>query len=117
MTTTDDVVESTAGPDTSGRDARRRAVVDQLRRCEVRFRQGHEQRLAAVDAARAKAVEARREAEAMVRAADEAVVAAEDAVTEAVELLAGSRDALLVTVDGRAAGIVTRADLLEALAR
>jgi cystathionine beta-synthase len=44
-------------------------------------------------------------------------VAAEDAVTEAVELLAGERQALLVTVDGRAAGIVTRADLLEALAR
>jgi cystathionine beta-synthase len=44
-------------------------------------------------------------------------VAAEDAVTEAVALLAGDRQALLVTVDGRAAGIVTRADLLEALAR
>ena len=44
-------------------------------------------------------------------------VAAEDAVSEAVELLAGDRHALLVTVDGRAAGIVTRADLLEALAR
>jgi cystathionine beta-synthase len=44
-------------------------------------------------------------------------VAAEDAVTEAVALLAGERQALLVTVDGRAAGIVTRADLLEALAR
>ncbi len=42
-------------------------------------------------------------------------VAAEDAVGEAVELLAGERHALLVTVDGRAAGIVTRADLLEAL--
>ena len=44
-------------------------------------------------------------------------VAADDAVTEAVELLAGDRQALLVTVDGQAAGIVTRADLLEALAR
>ena len=44
-------------------------------------------------------------------------VAADDAVTEAVTLLAGERQALLVTVDGRAAGIVTRADLLEALAR
>ncbi|HWT94733.1 MAG TPA: cystathionine beta-synthase [Solirubrobacteraceae bacterium] len=44
-------------------------------------------------------------------------VAAEDPATEAVTLLQGSRDALLVTVDGRAAGIVTRADLLEALAR
>jgi cystathionine beta-synthase len=44
-------------------------------------------------------------------------VAAEDAVTEAVPLLAGERQALLVTADGRAAGIVTRADLLEALAR
>ena len=44
-------------------------------------------------------------------------IAAEDAVGEAVELLAGERQALLVTVDGRAAGIVTRADLLEALAR
>jgi cystathionine beta-synthase len=44
-------------------------------------------------------------------------VAAGDAVGEAVELLAGDRQALLVTRDGRAAGIVTRADLLEALAR
>ena len=44
-------------------------------------------------------------------------VAAEDAVSEAVALLSGDRQALLVTVDGRAAGIVTRADLLEALAR
>jgi cystathionine beta-synthase len=44
-------------------------------------------------------------------------VAADDEVTEAVALLAGERQALLVTVDGRAAGIVTRADLLEALAR
>ncbi|HEV3000087.1 MAG TPA: cystathionine beta-synthase [Solirubrobacteraceae bacterium] len=44
-------------------------------------------------------------------------VAADDAATEAVSLLAGERGALLVTVDGRAAGVVTRADLLEALAR
>jgi cystathionine beta-synthase len=44
-------------------------------------------------------------------------VASEDAVAEAVELLAGERQALLVTEHGRAAGIVTRADLLEALAR
>ncbi len=44
-------------------------------------------------------------------------VAAGDAVSEAVALLTGARQALLVTVDGRAAGIVTRADLLEALAR
>jgi cystathionine beta-synthase len=44
-------------------------------------------------------------------------VSAEDAATEAVSLLSGERSALLVTVDGRAVGIVTRADLLEALAR
>jgi cystathionine beta-synthase len=44
-------------------------------------------------------------------------VSAEDAATEAVALLAGDRQALLVTLDGRPAGIVTRADLLEALAR
>ena len=44
-------------------------------------------------------------------------VAADDAATEAVSLLAGERGALLVTVDGRPAGVVTRADLLEALAR
>jgi cystathionine beta-synthase len=44
-------------------------------------------------------------------------VAATDPVREAVELLVGDRQALLVTEDGRAAGIVTRADLLEALAR
>jgi cystathionine beta-synthase len=43
-------------------------------------------------------------------------VSAGDPVREAVELLAGDRQALLVTEDGRAAGIVTRADLLEALA-
>jgi cystathionine beta-synthase len=44
-------------------------------------------------------------------------VAAGDPVREAVELLVGDRQALLVTDDGRAAGIVTRGDLLEALAR
>jgi cystathionine beta-synthase len=43
-------------------------------------------------------------------------VSAGDGASEAVALLSDS-DALLVTVDGRAAGIVTRADLLEALAR
>jgi cystathionine beta-synthase len=43
-------------------------------------------------------------------------VAADDTVREAVALLAGDVQALLVTDDGRAAGIVTRADLLEALA-
>ena len=36
-------------------------------------------------------------------------VAAEDSVREAVELLADRREALLVNMDGRAAGIVTRA--------
>ena len=45
-----------------------------------------------------------------------AAVAAQDPVREAVDLLAGDQQALLVTQDGRAAGIVTRADLLEALA-
>jgi cystathionine beta-synthase len=44
-------------------------------------------------------------------------VAAGDPVREAVELLAGEGQALLVTDDGRASGILTRADLLEALAR
>ena len=44
-------------------------------------------------------------------------VPAEDGVREAVELLADKREALLVTMDGRAAGILTRADLLESLAR
>ena len=43
-------------------------------------------------------------------------VATEDPVREAVELLAGERQALLVTEDGRSAGLVTRTDLLEALA-
>jgi len=44
-------------------------------------------------------------------------VSANDSVREAVELLVGEREALLVTRDGRPAGIVTRADLLESLAR
>jgi cystathionine beta-synthase len=44
-------------------------------------------------------------------------ISADDAATDAVALLAGDRQALMVTVDGRPAGIVTRADLLEALAR
>jgi cystathionine beta-synthase len=43
-------------------------------------------------------------------------VATGDPVREAVELLTGDQQALLVTDDGRAAGIVTRTDLLEALA-
>jgi cystathionine beta-synthase len=43
-------------------------------------------------------------------------VASGDPVREAVELLSGELQALLVTSDGRAAGIVTRTDLLEALA-
>jgi cystathionine beta-synthase len=44
-------------------------------------------------------------------------VAAGDPVRAAVELLVGDRQALLVTEQGRASGILTRADLLEALAR
>jgi cystathionine beta-synthase len=44
-------------------------------------------------------------------------ISAEDSATEAVTLLVGDRQALLVTVAGRPAGIVTRADLLEALVR
>ncbi|HEX4008416.1 MAG TPA: cystathionine beta-synthase [Solirubrobacteraceae bacterium] len=43
-------------------------------------------------------------------------VSSEDPVREAVELLAGDTQALLVTHEGRAEGLVTRADLLEALA-
>jgi cystathionine beta-synthase len=43
-------------------------------------------------------------------------VSAGDPVREAVELLAGDLQALLVNHDGRSAGIVTRTDLLEALA-
>jgi cystathionine beta-synthase len=38
-------------------------------------------------------------------------------VREAVELLTGERQALLVIDGGKPAGIVTRADLLEALAK
>jgi cystathionine beta-synthase len=44
-------------------------------------------------------------------------VSATDPAREAVALLVGDRQALLVTEDGHPAGIVTRADLLEALAR
>ncbi|MGH2888591.1 MAG: pyridoxal-phosphate dependent enzyme, partial [Solirubrobacteraceae bacterium] len=43
-------------------------------------------------------------------------VSARDPVREAVELLVGEQQALLVTSDGRADGVVTRTDLLEALA-
>jgi cystathionine beta-synthase len=43
-------------------------------------------------------------------------VSTEDPVREAVELLVGDQQALLVIDRGRPAGIVTRADLLEALA-
>ncbi len=43
-------------------------------------------------------------------------VSLEDPVRDAVELLAGDQQALLVTRDGRAEGLVTRTDLLEALA-
>jgi cystathionine beta-synthase len=42
-------------------------------------------------------------------------VSTTDPVREAVELLAGDRQALTVTEDGRPVGIVTRADLLESL--
>ena len=45
-----------------------------------------------------------------------AAVSSQDPVREAVELLAGEQQALLVTHDGRATGLVTRTDLLEALA-
>jgi cystathionine beta-synthase len=44
-------------------------------------------------------------------------VASTDPVGDAVKLLSGERQALLVLDDGRPAGIVTRSDLLEALAR
>ena len=44
-------------------------------------------------------------------------VSADDPVRDAVELLAGDRQALIVTDHGRPVGIVTRADLLESLAR
>jgi len=43
-------------------------------------------------------------------------VSTDDSVREAVELLSGDQQALMVTEDGRAEGLVTRADLLEALA-
>jgi cystathionine beta-synthase len=43
-------------------------------------------------------------------------VSSEDPVRDAVELLVGDQQALLVTYDGRAEGLVTRTDLLEALA-
>jgi cystathionine beta-synthase len=43
-------------------------------------------------------------------------VAAQDSANDAVQLLSGDRQALLVTTDGRAEGILTRADLLEAIA-
>jgi cystathionine beta-synthase len=43
-------------------------------------------------------------------------VSAEDPVRDAVALLVGDQQALLVTQNGRAVGIVTRTDLLEALA-
>jgi cystathionine beta-synthase len=44
-------------------------------------------------------------------------VGAADPVSDAVELLVGERQALLVLDDGRPVGIVSRADLLEALVR
>ncbi|MDO8185291.1 cystathionine beta-synthase [Conexibacter sp. CPCC 205706] len=44
-------------------------------------------------------------------------VSTDDPVRDAVTLLAGDRQALLATEDGQPAGIVTRTDLLEALAR
>jgi cystathionine beta-synthase len=43
-------------------------------------------------------------------------VSIDDPVRDAVELLVGDQQALLVTRDGRAEGLVTRTDLLEALA-
>jgi cystathionine beta-synthase len=44
-------------------------------------------------------------------------VGAADPVSDAVDLLVGERQALLVLDDGRPVGIVSRGDLLEALAR
>ena len=44
-------------------------------------------------------------------------VTAQDTVRDAIELLAGPRSALTVVDDGRPVGIVTRSDLLEALAK
>jgi cystathionine beta-synthase len=43
-------------------------------------------------------------------------VSMRDSVREAIVLLVGDQQALLVTEDGRSVGLVTRADLLEALA-
>jgi cystathionine beta-synthase len=43
-------------------------------------------------------------------------VSTEDPVRDAIELLVGDQQALLVTREGRAEGLVTRTDLLEALA-
>jgi predicted transcriptional regulator len=43
-------------------------------------------------------------------------VAASDSVRDVVALLVGEGQALMVTEAGRSVGIVTRADLLEALA-
>jgi cystathionine beta-synthase len=45
-----------------------------------------------------------------------AAVSSDDPVREAVELLVGDRQALVVMHEGRAEGLVTRTDLLEALA-
>jgi cystathionine beta-synthase len=42
-------------------------------------------------------------------------VSTQDPVRDAIELLAGEQQALLVVQHGRPTGIVTRADLLEAL--
>jgi cystathionine beta-synthase len=44
-------------------------------------------------------------------------IPADDSAREAVELLSGPIEALLVTGNGHPAGIVTRADLVESLAR
>jgi cystathionine beta-synthase len=44
-------------------------------------------------------------------------IAATDSLTDAVALLSGDRSALLVLDDGRPAGVLSRSDLLEALAR
>jgi cystathionine beta-synthase len=44
-------------------------------------------------------------------------IGSEDPVSAAVELLVGERQALIVLDEGRPAGVVSRADLLEALAR
>jgi cystathionine beta-synthase len=44
-------------------------------------------------------------------------VPSEDGVREAVDLLAGETEAILVTSEGRPAGIVSRGDLVESLAR